>query len=257
MSVRITAATLVALAAIWLLVLWMAPPESTGGVAFAQVQIQGKKVKSVQYVETRKDGANGPTTVTRFWILGPHLRRKEYRVVDGGRPKEGESFGVRVGENFVGIYDMKKGKQVVLFPDEKRFGVIQFEVSADPDGEGGTSFRKTFVKPHPETDYYAQIRNVPFEKAEKLGERTLDGKKAAGFRVVEKTGGEDGTADTWTRTYWVDPKTKLPIRIEISFQATTPGIGSSDFVLSDFIFDAPMDPSLFSTDPPEGYSVAK
>jgi hypothetical protein len=56
---------------------------------------------------------------------------------------------------------------------------------------------------------------------------------------------------------WVDPDTKLPIRIEVEYRSTHPMSGQSDWVVSDLIWDAPLDRSLFSTTPPEGYKEAK
>jgi hypothetical protein len=50
-------------------------------------------------------------------------------------------------------------------------------------------------------------------------------------------------------TIWVDPKTQLPIRMEA-------GDGQEDrMILSDFAYDRPLDPALFSMKPPEGFQV--
>jgi hypothetical protein len=51
---------------------------------------------------------------------------------------------------------------------------------------------------------------------------------------------------------WVDPETKLPIRMESLTQDNTKGPQSAIY---DFAFDQPLDPALFSFDPPEGYKV--
>ena len=53
-----------------------------------------------------------------------------------------------------------------------------------------------------------------------------------------------------TVTIWGDPQTGLPIRIE-SYSALE-GVKST---LSDFVFNVDLDKSLFSVEPPAGYTV--
>jgi outer membrane lipoprotein-sorting protein len=79
---------------------------------------------------------------------------------------------------------------------------------------------------------------------------------SGGFRFVEKVQRKHGT-DTSTQDFWVDPATKLPLGIEVTFQSTDPMVGQMTSVLSDFILDAPLEQSLFSADPPEGYTKMK
>ena len=104
----------------------------------------------------------------------------------------------------------------------------------------------------PEVNFYRKIREVPAEKAKKLPERTIAGQVAAGFQIVERNERPAGT-DTWTGTYWIDPRTKLPLRIEFSRRSTDPTMADSESILTDFVFDAPLDEALFSTNPPAGY----
>lgn len=61
---------------------------------------------------------------------------------------------------------------------------------------------------------------------------------------------DDGT---WTRTYWVHPESKLPIQIITEFKCTKEGLGSSRWVKDHFVFDAELDDALFSTETPAGY----
>ncbi len=254
MSPRNVTAAVVALAVVALLTLWLAPLNSTGGLAFAEMQHEVEKTKTVQYVETRQakaGGRAGPKTSTRVMILGRYLRRAETRVVYAGDKLE-KGMWSRGPDHSISIYNAETGKLVSLLPEKKLFFVAKSVNSYSPDD---LRPQTSEIKPHPEADFYGQIRRVPADKAEKLPERTVDGKKAIGFRVVEKTERKRGT-DTNTSTYWVDPQTKLPVRIEHSFSSTDPLMASSDkTVMSDFTFDAPLDKSLFSTDLPKGYSV--
>ena len=54
-------------------------------------------------------------------------------------------------------------------------------------------------------------------------------------------------------TLWADPKTALPIRIEVKI--TDPTISATRKVLSNFRYNVDLDPSLFSCEPPPGYQV--
>ena len=51
---------------------------------------------------------------------------------------------------------------------------------------------------------------------------------------------------------WVDPKSKLPLRMEQSISFKNEQI---KWMIYDMEFDQSFDPSLFSFTPPEGYSV--
>jgi hypothetical protein len=242
------------------LALWFALGGSNGAVAIAEVLQQLEAVKTVQYVETRSDiprdgKPRGPTVVTRVQILGRYRQRKEIISVtpgedlgEGSRWSQGPEL-----EGLVSIVDLQQGRMVSLSPKDKRFHVIQKIMGISPD-DG--SLHESEVKPVPEADFYQQMRAIPTDEAEKLAERIVDGKSAVGFRTVEAVDLQGGT-DTLTRTYWVDAKSKLPVRIEVEHRSTVPRHGQSRWVHSDFVFDAPLDESLFSTDPPEGYTNAR
>lgn len=76
-----------------------------------------------------------------------------------------------------------------------------------------------------------------------LGVRQFEGRKARGFRAARP--GND-------LTFWVDPETELPTRVEIVHTGT-----GRKIIMSEFEFDVDFDESLFSTTAPEGYTVEK
>jgi hypothetical protein len=80
------------------------------------------------------------------------------------------------------------------------------------------------------------------ESSQPLGEKVIDGVRAVGFRLDDKTGSTD---------VWADPKTSLPIRVETTF-LTEPRV---DLVMTNFQYDVELDESLFSFEPPKGYTV--
>jgi hypothetical protein len=61
-----------------------------------------------------------------------------------------------------------------------------------------------------------------------------------GFEVQTEDGGE--------YTIWAEPKTARPVRVEGELHG-------HEFVMGNFVFDAPMDPALFDMKPPDGYTL--
>ena len=85
-------------------------------------------------------------------------------------------------------------------------------------------------------------QDKPGIEREPLGKKEIDGRRVVGFRISSPDG---------VFSLWGDPKTGLPVRFEM-----TMGIdGSMKTTFSDFVFNADMDESLFSLEPPAGYTV--
>lgn len=91
----------------------------------------------------------------------------------------------------------------------------------------------------------AEARDQPDWLRESLGEKTIDGRRLVGFRLT-------GHGLIWE--LWGDPKTGMPVRIE-SRAPANPNV--KPMIYSDFVFDADLDASLFSMEPPAGYKVQK
>lgn len=229
------------------------PPGASSNVAFGDMQRKVAQTKSVQYVETRRNRNHrnqvGPRQTQHVQILGRHLRRVAFRITAPGDPlPAGESWTTGPRE-YTTIENARTGQAIVLYPKQMAYARIQKILGIDLDSG---QVRESRLAPNPDADFYERIRDVPTKEAKRLPSRKIDGKLVAGFRVVESVERPAGT-DTWTRTYWVDPETKLPVRIEASVRSTNPRLASSDWVKSGFVFDVPLDESLFSTDPSEGY----
>lgn len=224
--------------------------------AFAQVLERVEGAKTVQYLETRTTiphagEPRGPITLVRVMILGRHRERREVLAETPGEPLEPGHSWERTPIRTM-ISDLEHGKIVWLDPKKKVFGEVKAFFSLTPDEKKVT---ETKVAPAPEVDFYARLRDVPAETAVELPVREIEGRSVIGFRSVEKIEGPAGV-DTWTRIFWVDAKTKLPVQIEITIESTDPlHHGQSRGILSDIVFDEPLDESLFSTDPPDGYTV--
>jgi outer membrane lipoprotein-sorting protein len=77
-----------------------------------------------------------------------------------------------------------------------------------------------------------------------LPEQTIKGKAAPGFEIAfDKI---DPDRDEGTLRVWPDPKTKLPLRVELEIP------GSGKMIMDDFAWDVPTD-KLFHTEPPSKY----
>jgi outer membrane lipoprotein-sorting protein len=97
--------------------------------------------------------------------------------------------------------------------------------------------------PRRNSDFIKDFKNLATLPGEPAGEMQIGSVKAKGFRVHK-----DGVA---TMVY-ADPKTGLPLRVEFAFPSDMGTV-----VMSDFDFDANLDPSLFSLTPPPGYTSQK
>jgi outer membrane lipoprotein-sorting protein len=85
----------------------------------------------------------------------------------------------------------------------------------------------------------------------KLGQKEINGKSADGFEVTQKADGY-----TETITVWADAKTAYPLKVEVTWQPNDKDKPVVEMTLQDFKVVAKPDPALFSTDVPEGYTLA-
>jgi outer membrane lipoprotein-sorting protein len=231
---------------------------SAPNIAFAQVVSQVQAVKSVRYVETRMDmpragEPRGPIEVKKVTILGRSRMREEWTSVTPGEPLPdgAEWYADASQQGIVMISDLARGKIVTLDSKKKTLSVVKAFASMSAD-DGKIAVSK--VVPAPEVDFFKSLQLFPAAQAEHIAAREVAGRKAIGFRTTEKTRRKQGI-EKWTRTYWVDAKSKMPVQIEVTSESTDPDMGQSRWVLSDFVFDQPIDESLVSTEPPLGYTV--
>jgi hypothetical protein len=123
-----------------------------------------------------------------------------------------------------------------------------------PDGMEGISIvpvTKSYIKikadnmpEDPSNDPWVtteRLRALPARADDVLGRKQIDGRALEGFRVRE--------ADAVT-TVWIDPGTGELARVELEF----PNAPGMNMIMSDFQLDVPLDDSLFSLEPPEGYT---
>ncbi len=128
------------------------------------------------------------------------------------------------------VHTLEDGvKGITCIPGVKQYA--RFEFSNLPD--------KQDMGPYLSVE---KLRALPGQADEALGRRQIDARHLEGYRVHQ--------GDVTTEV-WIDPKTGDLARVEMSF-ASAPGM---DMVLSDFQVDIQLDDSLFSLDPPAGYTL--
>jgi outer membrane lipoprotein-sorting protein len=127
----------------------------------------------------------------------------------------------------VSILDTARGRMVVL--DTAKKSAMVMENAKPPE-----DFAAKTVE---------HLRNLPGKDARPVGRERIGDVEAEGYRVEEHGG---------TMVAWVDPKTRLPVRIDVTNTYLNKPVRAT---LSDFQLDPPLDDSLFRAEPPEGYSV--
>jgi outer membrane lipoprotein-sorting protein len=140
------------------------------------------------------------------------------------------------GQKIIQIMDGQKDKVISLIPATKMATVIELK-NLPPDRENpfGNSFNGL-------RDLVAEAESGKTAKTERLGEETIDGRRAIGFRI--QTGSNQVTI-------WADAGTQLPVRVE--YRTTSGPEGRT--VMSDFQINPDLDASLFTLDVPGDYKV--
>ncbi|MHC4890079.1 MAG: zf-HC2 domain-containing protein, partial [Planctomycetota bacterium] len=121
-------------------------------------------------------------------------------------------------------------------------GTDAITVELYPDQMKATVTKLIGFGPRKDPHIIEMVKRFEQESTERLGTKKQNGKILHGFRHQPNKYNDF--------TVWVDPKTKLPVEIELKH----PQAGQTIF-LDEFEFDFELDPSAFSTDVPDGYEV--
>jgi outer membrane lipoprotein-sorting protein len=193
-------------------------PSMHGSVAFADVSAIIQKAKTMVCTGRIDPAPPGMTGEYKMMSMGPGRIRQE------------------IGQQVM-IMNYPAGKTLTLTPKNKVAVILNLK--------GVPEFMKQ--------DWLVGIKKLTQDpNAEDLGLQTMDGKEVKGFRVK---------AENLTYTFWADPKSGDPIKVEIQQKVpdylNPQGKGeiTMKMVMSNFQFDAPLDESLFSLTPPEGYKL--
>ena len=130
------------------------------------------------------------------------------------------------------IANMREGKVMILQPAKMQAVVMQ----VGPPG---------VIPRHNRFNKVLELRRLiqyaletEDDSVEYLGEQQINGNTAIGYHIT-------GHGDI---TVWANAKTKLPIQIEQS-------MGTETAIVNDITYDIELEDSLFSVEPPKGYSA--
>ena len=218
---------------------------------FLQPILDAKTVKFKMTMETTGTPAAlaemaGLSAERQKELMKPHT----FEVMELGFNRVRQESEMPDKSKRVEIWDGRQRKQLVLYPAGKR--AMLYDYSQRPDDKttnnedrGLASPRRRPEEPGPVVLFRSLLLDTmhkPDGQRESLGEKEIDGRRVVGFRLSVR-----GTV----LNVWGDPKTRVPVRIEWTSALMPHYKGTT----SDFEFNVPMDESLFSVDPPAGYTV--
>jgi outer membrane lipoprotein-sorting protein len=267
-----------ALVAIGVFVSWLAIGGGTTSIALAQVAVALDHLRSATFdITSEAQGEKGqpPVTLTgKGLFLAPSHQRIEVsvdidhnpavkaaahaaeriQVADSSAAKAdghaaAEAMAKAVGSmpemkmNQVSIVDGQTAKSIMLMPGMK------LAIAMDMKKMREAMKKSAKLAKDPPADVFEMVRRLvregssgAGEKVERLGMKKIEGREAVGFRTR--------CDNLQEMTLWADPQTAWPIRIEIIVET----FGGSRLVMNNFRYDVDLDPSLFSLEPPAGYS---
>jgi len=200
-----------AAAAAIVVALLLISPFGGGGVTFAEVIQPILNAQTVALDTIVGEDENGP--VIHDIVRGSKIRRTVS------------------GMSNIMIIDLDSAKMLTIDPPTK--GAAYLDIQG-PIVEGTRSYLGLV------REIITRLDNRPDLPVKQLGEQQIDGRKAYGLQVDE---------GHTTLTIWADPKTRTPIRIEVSQ-------GQSFSILKNIEFDVQVEDDLLSMDVPAGYVVA-
>jgi outer membrane lipoprotein-sorting protein len=197
---------------------------SSSNIAFATVVDMLERLHSATFDMTmRMDGRNTVTMRAKGLFLAPSRQRIE-------AARKGDRFGDMV---IIADYDTAKG--IVLLPSAKMAVVIDSKTIKDQINNPMTCIFETM------RCLVREGRNRSGKEVAPIGSKEIDGQTVVGFQAHCSMG---------DMTLWADPQTARPVRIDLKMPAM-----KTHGVLTNFHYDVPLNPSLFSLKPPPGYFI--
>ncbi len=188
--------------------------------AFGEVLRQVRAARSVQFTNTVEfeQPQNIKKMTLQVIMLAPHLMRIEMPDQDA-----------------VNIVNMETGQFVLLMHTQKIFEEqnedFSDEVPADP-----------MMRPQG-FNIVEQFANLTEEQGQFIGTELIDDREYLVYHAEQIEGAQG------TMMIWVDPETKLPVRVDADMEKPI----KATSVATDIVWDVEVDESLFSMEAPEGY----
>ncbi|GAA4363665.1 hypothetical protein [Kangiella marina] len=182
--------------------------------SFASMVAEFKKVSNMFYSATMTSAGEHLMDIKVYYRDSGQVRMESYSLGDKGQP------------TFVNIMDVSQGKGVMKLSNGNGEQTVPFTFQANDSTQS--------VQENP-LYWRNLILDVDPEKAQPLGVQTFSGTELTGY-LIEDSGIE--------ARVWVDPKTELPVKINVS---QTLGDGSVGFEMqADVSYNQRFDDSLFA-----------
>jgi outer membrane lipoprotein-sorting protein len=196
---------------------FLARPQPASAESFAEVAAKLHDAHTLSYRMTMHMSGQEKPMVSLLSYKTPGMLRSESGPPGGP----------------VAVIDTVKGKTLVTNPQDKLAILLDSPTAAQ--GKMTDNAATTIEN----------LRQLAAQTGEPAGEKTIGAVRARGFHV-QVAGIE--------HTVWIDPTAKLPLLIELKGKI---GETTLEGVLSDIQIDPKLDDSLFSLEPPAGYTVQK
>jgi outer membrane lipoprotein-sorting protein len=252
------------LIALGILVSWIILGDRTANIAFAKVAEALDGLHSATYdlsseVKGQNDNPGATATGKGFFLSPSHQRIEVSAKIDKTKQMElikkapnpaakaaAEAVMNMPPMKHISIMDGQAAKLLMLMPSMKMAIAMDMKKMQE-------DMKKTGKMPKDAPpDYFELVRRLVREgnssvgeKVENLGPKQIDGRKAVGFRVHNPMNSEGYL------TVWADPETAQPIRIEFEMEM----LSGARIVMNNFSYDVDLDASMFSLEPPAGYST--
>jgi hypothetical protein len=135
-----------------------------------------------------------------------------------------------VGKDFVQTMDFDKGEVITLVRPGKQAVITTLKNMPDSTKQ---------------MNVIDQFRNMQPDKAKDEGLVKVDGREVRQFSIEPAPG--------QAMKVFADPKTRTPVKIEMSIQMA--GMPGMTMVMSDFVWDAPVDPAAMTLEIPKDYEI--
>jgi len=214
---------------------------TTGNSTIAMAAVlEQLKSKSYEFTlnirEVGEEYEDDPLEVVRGMVLEPGKIRLEQN--HGRGP-------------LISIYDRDAKTHLLLFVNFKTG--YRFDKEEDVYGFSEEQDFFGFLL-SPDNSIY-DLWNLQAGTETKLDPKEIDGQTVQGFRVTRET-----DAHTETITVWADATTAAPVQVTVTLHPKEPDIDGAEHALEltlrDFKVLHNPDPALFSTEVPEGYTLA-
>jgi len=193
---------------------------SRGSMAFGELLKNVLSVHTVQFkgTATVQIPKLGTRTVTSETIIVEPDRMRQTVL-----PSEGMPGGM------VMIWDYGQGRCLSLDPANKRATILEMANMPAEQKSG---------------NLLEQFRQFDEKAGALIGEKEIAGRLTQGFKVG---------APPMEMVIWADTETRLPVQIEMTMK--TGMMPATTMIMTDFVWDQPVDESLVSLTPPEGYEL--